>query len=318
MTKQTVISASSPSFVIVDENHLGQRLDNYLMRILKGVPKSRIYRIIRKGEVRVNKKRAKPDQRLGTGDEIRVPPIQLMEPQAVTQPKKGLSTQIEQQIQYEDDNLIVVNKPSGIAVHGGSGVNFGVIELLRISRPNAKFLELVHRLDRETSGCLLIAKKPSVLKHLHELLRIGGVDKRYFAVVKGHWPKKQTQVSAPLLKYQTRSGERIVTINAEQGKASLTEFHVLQYFENCTLLEAIPQTGRTHQIRVHAAYMQHPIAGDEKYGDKEFNKEMRAVGLKRLFLHAASLSFPLANAGKEIAVSSELDEDMNAVLKRLR
>jgi 23S rRNA pseudouridine955/2504/2580 synthase len=315
--KQQTPSSSSVTQVTIDENYNGQRLDNYLIRILKGVPKSRIYRIIRKGEVRINKKRAKPEQRLETGDMVRIPPIQLATPQIPSLPKKGLTTDIEKHIQYEDENLLILNKPSGIAVHGGSGVNFGVIELLRMSRRDAKFLELVHRLDRDTSGCLLVAKKPSVLKQLHELLREGGVDKRYLALVKGHWPKKQVEVSAPLLKYQTRAGERIVTINAEEGKTSLTEFHVLQYFENCTLVEAIPHTGRTHQIRVHAAYMQHPIAGDEKYGDKEFNKIMRAVGLKRLFLHAASLSFYLEEKDKAISVKAGLDDDMKTILKRM-
>jgi 23S rRNA pseudouridine955/2504/2580 synthase len=313
ITKES--SQSSVQYTIIDEHHHGQRLDNYLLTRLKGLPKSHLYRIIRKGEVRVNKKRIKPDYRLQAGDNIRIPPLRLTQPSELPQKVSPHTQQfLTTRIIYEDKNLLVVNKPAGMAVHGGSGIRLGLIETLRALRPQEKFLELVHRLDRETSGCLLFAKKASVLKKLHELLREGKVEKIYTTLVKGYWPKHVYHVDAPLKKFQLRSGERMVNINSE-GKEALTEFRVIKRFDLATLMEAKPLTGRTHQIRVHAMHAGHPIAADDKYGDKEFNKQMRSLGCKRLFLHASSLKFCLDEEWIEVGV--ELEKDLKEALAQL-
>ncbi|WP_339050044.1 23S rRNA pseudouridine(955/2504/2580) synthase RluC [Rickettsiella endosymbiont of Xylota segnis] len=300
----------------VTNDHSGQRLDNFLMSRLKGLPKSRLYRIIRKGELRINKKRVKPDYRLQEGDIIRIPPLRL----APRTPKNILNANLagllEKAIIFEDKHFLVLNKPSGMAVHGGSGIHLGVIEALRLLRPQLKFLELVHRLDRDTSGCLLLAKKSSILKELHELLRSGQMKKTYIALVAGHWPKSLRKVDAPLYKNQLQSGERIVLVQAE-GKSSLTEFSVQHYYVESTLIAVMPITGRTHQIRVHAQFAKHPIIGDEKYGEKEINKKMRQLGCKRLFLHASQLEFTLGSTGKTITLAAKLPEDLNQVLKNL-
>lgn len=300
----------------VTNEYSGQRLDNFLMSRLKGLPKSRLYRIIRKGELRINKKRVKPDYRLQVGDIIRIPPLRL----APRTPKNilnaNLAELLEKSIIFEDKHFLVLNKPSGMAVHGGSGIHLGVIEALRLLRPQLKFLELVHRLDRDTSGCLLLAKKSSILKELHELLRSGQMKKTYIALVAGHWPKSLRKIDAPLYKNQLQSGERIVLVQAE-GKSSLTEFSVQHYYVESTLIAAKPITGRTHQIRVHAQFAKHPIIGDEKYGEKEINKKMRQLGCKRLFLHASQLEFTLGSTGKTITLAAKLPEDLNQVLKNL-
>lgn len=300
----------------VTNDYSGQRLDNFLMSRLKGLPKSRLYRIIRKGELRINKKRVKPDYRLQEGDIIRIPPLRL----APRTPKNILNANLagllEKAIIFEDKHFLVLNKPSGMAVHGGSGIHLGVIEALRLLRPQLKFLELVHRLDRDTSGCLLLAKKSSILKELHELLRSGQMKKTYIALVAGHWPKSLRKVDAPLYKNQLQSGERIVLVQAE-GKSSLTEFSVQHYYVESTLIAVMPITGRTHQIRVHAQFAKHPIIGDEKYGEKEINKKMRQLGCKRLFLHASQLEFTLGSTGKTITLAAKLPEDLNQVLKNL-
>lgn len=300
----------------VTNDYSGQRLDNFLMSRLKGLPKSRLYRIIRKGELRINKKRVKPDYRLQEGDIIRIPPLRL----APRTPKNILNAKLaellEKSIIFEDKHFLVLNKPSGMAVHGGSGIHLGVIEALRLLRPQLKFLELVHRLDRDTSGCLLLAKKSSILKELHELLRSGQMKKTYIALVAGHWPKSLRKIDAPLYKNQLQSGERIVLVQAE-GKSSLTEFSVQHYYVESTLIAAMPITGRTHQIRVHAQFAKHPIIGDEKYGEKEINKKMRQLGCKRLFLHASQLEFTLGSTGKTITLAAKLPEDLNQVLKNL-
>lgn len=300
----------------VTNDYSGQRLDNFLMSRLKGLPKSRLYRIIRKGELRINKKRVKPDYRLQEGDIIRIPPLRL----APRTPKNilniNLAGLLEKAIIFEDKHFLVLNKPSGMAVHGGSGIHLGVIEALRLLRPQLKFLELVHRLDRDTSGCLLLAKKSSILKELHELLRSGQMKKTYIALVAGHWPKSLRKVDAPLYKNQLQSGERIVLVQAE-GKSSVTEFSVQHYYVESTLIAAMPITGRTHQIRVHAQFAKHPIIGDEKYGEKEINKKMRQLGCKRLFLHASQLEFTLGSTGKTISLAAKLPEDLNQVLKNL-
>ena len=294
----------------------GQRIDNFLRTQLKGVPKTLIYRILRKGEVRVNKGRIKPEYKLQAGDLVRVPPLRLAERDESAPLAQGLLERLEAAIVHEDKALILLNKPAGIAVHGGSGLSYGVIEALRQLRPEARDLELVHRLDRDTSGLLMIAKKRSMLRHLHEALRGDGVDKRYLALVRGCWPSARKQVSAPLQKNTLRSGERMVEVD-EEGREALTLFRVLRRFGDfATLVEAKPVTGRTHQIRVHARHAGHPIAGDAKYGDEEFTREIRALGGKRLFLHAYSLVVPLLEGG-ELRLEAPVDEMWAQTLERL-
>ncbi len=294
----------------------GQRIDNFLLARLKGVPKTLIYRILRKGEVRVNKGRIKPEYKLQAGDIVRVPPLRLPERDEPVPLAQGLLERLEAAIVYEDKALIVLNKPAGIAVHGGSGLNYGVIEAFRQLRPDAKDIELVHRLDRDTSGLLMIAKKRSMLRHLHEALRGDGVDKRYMALVRGSWPTAKKKISAPLLKSNLRSGERMVEVNPE-GKEALTLFRVLRRFgEFATLVEASPITGRTHQIRVHAQHAGHSIAGDSKYGDDDFTREVRELGGKRLFLHAYALKVTLPE-GQVLEVEAPVDEMWVRTLERL-
>ena len=294
----------------------GQRINNFLLARLKGVPKTMIYRILRKGEVRVNKGRIKPDYRIKEGDIVRVPPMRMTQADEPVPLAKGLLERLEAAIVHEDKALIVLNKPAGIAVHGGSGLTYGVIEAFRQMRPQCKEIELVHRLDRDTSGLLMIAKKRSMLRHLHEALRGDGVDKRYMALVRGRWPATRKQIDAPLQKSNVRSGERMVEVNPE-GKDALTLFKVIRRFgEFATMIEANPITGRTHQIRVHALYAGHAIAGDTKYGDEEFSKEIREMGGKRLFLHASDLKFTLPD-GEVLAVHAEPDEQWQKVIEQL-
>lgn len=294
----------------------GQRIDNFLRAQLKGVPKTLIYRILRKGEVRVNKGRIKPEYKLQAGDVVRVPPLRLAERDEPEPLAQGLLERLEAAIVYEDKALIVLNKPAGIAVHGGSGLNYGVIEAFRQLRPDARDLELVHRLDRDTSGLLMIAKKRSMLRHLHEQLRGDGVDKRYMALVRGHWATAKKQVNAPLQKSNLRSGERMVEVDGE-GKEALTLFRVLRRFGDfATLVEAKPVTGRTHQIRVHAKHAGHSIAGDSKYGDDDFTREIRELGGKRLFLHAYELHVPLPEGGV-LKLEAPVDEVWVKTLERL-
>lgn len=294
----------------------GQRIDNYLLTQLKGVPKSRIYRILRTGEVRVNSGRIKPTYRIKAGDAIRIPPIRVSEEEAPARPGDRALERVNASILFEDKGLLIVNKPSGLAVHGGSGLSYGLIEALRALRPEAPFLELGHRLDRDTSGCIVIAKKRSVLRAFHELLREGGSDKRYLALLKGCWRGGERRVEVPLLKNVTQSGERMVKVSPE-GKPALTIFRPLTVFRDATLVEAELITGRTHQVRVHAAHIGHPIAGDDKYGDEAFNKRMAEVGLKRLFLHASALSFTLPESGQVVSVSAPLGDELRSVLDRL-
>ena len=316
MTEQIINAAVK--MLEISEDEAGQRIDNYLMAKLKGVPKSLIYRIVRKGEVRVNKGRIKPEYKLQCGDVVRVPPVRVSEKtQAPVSSKLNRVASLEQQIIFEDDCLLVINKPSGIAVHGGSGLSFGVIEGLRALRPEARFLELVHRLDRDTSGILLVAKKRSALRHLHEQLRIKTVQKDYLALVRGQWQSHVKVVQAPLLKNELASGERIVKVSPE-GKPSETRFSIEERYPTATLVKASPVTGRTHQIRVHTLHAGHPIALDDKYGDKDFDAEMRALGLNRLFLHAASIRFEHPKTGETLRLNAPLDEKMKAILKKLR
>ncbi len=278
MNTETPSPNQQVRLVTIDEDNVGQRIDNFLLSKLKGVPKSMIYRIVRKGEVRVNKKRIKPEYKLAEGDQVRIPPVRVSEENYRTAPSANLErvSRLEDRILFEDKHILVLNKPAGIAVHGGSGVDYGVIEALRSLRPQQKFLELVHRLDKDTSGVLLVAKKRSALKHLHDQLRHKQMQKDYQALVRGEWQKHDKVVKAPLLKLTLKSGERIVRVNTE-GKASETRFKILQRYDGATLVQASPVTGRTHQIRVHCQYAGHPIACDEKYSEQKFDDSMRAL-----------------------------------------
>ncbi|MCC5453042.1 23S rRNA pseudouridine(955/2504/2580) synthase RluC [Rheinheimera sp. UJ51] len=301
----------------IESDFIGQRIDNFLIARLRGVPKSVIYRVLRKGEVRVNKKRIKPEYKLQADDVVRVPPFTVAaEPDAISV-KLSMVKDLEQHILFEDADLIVLNKPSGMAVHGGSGLQFGVIEALRALRPLAKHLELVHRLDRDTSGCLMIAKKRSVLTHLHAQLRDKTVEKKYWALVSGDWDNKIRKVTEPLKKNTLQSGERVVRVDAKEGKESETRFRILQRYQEGTLVEAFPVTGRTHQIRVHTACKGHPIACDDKYGDNTFSSQMNKIGLNRLFLHAYSLSFMHPGTETTMRFEAPLDEQLNQAMSQL-
>jgi len=300
----------------ISAEQAGQRIDNYLITLLKGVPKSRVYRILRKGEVRVNKGRIKPIYRLKEGDVVRVPPVRMEEKPAAIRPPDAQIERLEAAIIFEDKGLIVVNKPSGLAVHGGSGLSFGVIELLRASRPTAPYLELVHRLDRDTSGCLMIAKKRSYLRHLHEQLRADRqIRKHYRALVCGHWDLGKHHENAALSKVTHSSGERMMRVD-EAGKQSHTLFKPISRFKQASYVEIEIFTGRTHQIRVHAAHCGHPVAGDDKYGNAECNRELKKIGLKRLFLHAYRLEFTHPGSGQEMDVIAPLTDELSAVLDK--
>lgn len=305
-------------FIAISADEAGQRIDNFLRTQLKGVPKSMIYRILRKGEVRVNKKRIKPEYKLEAGDEVRIPPVRVdKRKEENVSPKLTKVAALEGAIVYEDDHILVMNKPSGTAVHGGSGLSFGVIEGLRAMRPDARFLELVHRLDRDTSGILLVAKKRSVLRSLHEQLREKGMQKDYLALVRGQWPSHVKAVSAPLMKNILQSGARIVKVNSE-GKPSETLFKVEERYAIATLVKASPVTGRTHQIRVHTLHARHPIAFDDRYGEAEFDMQLSGTGLKRLFLHAAVLRFTHPATSKVMRVEVPLDDQLKCCLDILR
>lgn len=303
----------------IEDDEQQQRIDNYLLNKLKGVPKSLIYRIIRKGEVRVNKGRVKPEYKLQAGDVVRIPPVKVSEKTqaAPISTKLNKVSHLEQQILFEDDQLLILNKPSGIAVHGGSGLSFGVIEALRALRPQAKFLELVHRLDRDTSGILLVAKKRSALRSLHEQLRVKTIQKDYLALVRGEWQSHCKSIKAPLLKNELSSGERIVKVS-EQGKPSETRFSVEERFSFATLIKASPITGRTHQIRVHTQYAGHSIAFDSKYGNQEFDQQLAVFGFHRLFLHAFSIRFIHPKTAEEMVITAPLDADCKRLLTQLR
>lgn len=298
---------NSVTHVLIDDDSAGQRLDNYLIRHCKGVPKSHLYRILRSGEVRVNSKRVDATYRLCAGDSLRIPPIRIAqraEQEIVTVAKQ----RVDLPILFEDEALLAIDKPDGVAVHGGSGVSFGVIEALRQQRPQARFLELAHRLDRETSGLLLVGKKRLALTALHDMFRehgnAGGADKRYLALVKGRWMNLTQHVKSPLLKYLTESGERRVSVDAA-GKPSHTVFRLLGRWRDCSLVEAQLKTGRTHQIRVHLAHLGFPILGDEKYGDFALNRELqKRGGLKRMALHAWRMNFRHPTSGVPLALEA--------------
>ncbi len=307
--RKPISAAPSPvqpqaQLITIGEEEAGQRIDNFLLRICKGVPKSHVYRILRSGEVRVNKGRIDQTYRLADGDIVRLPPIRLAEKTETVIPK------LEFPILLEDDDLLIIDKPAGTAVHGGSGVSYGVIEQLRAARPQAKFLELVHRLDRETSGILLLAKRRSALVNLHEQIRLGQTDKRYLVLVHGHWKNARQHVKLPLHKYTTSEGERRVRVQAD-GMASHTVFSHLKTYGEFALLEAELMTGRTHQIRVHLASSGFPIAGDDKYGDFELNRELAKakdgrIPLRRMFLHAHQISFTHPGKGMPLTLNAPL------------
>lgn len=314
------VSKSSVTQAIVSADEEGQRLDNYLLRLCKGVPKSHVYRIVRSGEVRVNGKRSDVAYRLRSNDVLRIPPIRIA--QRAEEIVAGAEIKAELPILFEDEAMLVIDKPAGLAVHGGSGVSFGVIEALRRQRPQARFLELAHRLDRETSGVLLIGKKRSALNALHDMFRdgsTGGVrsaDKRYLVLVKGRWMDALRHARQPLFKYLLESGERRVRV-ADDGKPSHTVFRLVARWRNFSLLEAELKTGRTHQIRVHLAHLGFPIVGDEKYGDFAFNREVQKTGLKRMFLHAWKMRFPHPASGDSMQVEAPLPMALQEFLQHL-
>lgn len=300
--------------LVVKEDYAGQRVDNFLRHELKGVPKSRIYRILRRGEVRVNRGRIKPDYRLQAGDVIRIPPLRQASPaEHDARLGRAQGRRLEGRTLYEDRDLWVLDKPAAMAVHGGSGQSLGVIEAARLLRPELPFLELVHRLDRDTSGCLVLAKRRSALKWLHDALRDGGMDKTYLALAAGRFASPRRVVDAALRKNQLRSGERVVRVDAT-GKASRSVFRVLCAGDEASLVQVELVTGRTHQIRVHAAHLGHPLAGDDKYGDPGFNRSARDHGLRRLFLHAWRLRIPRPQ-GEALEVRAPLPGELRAVLE---
>ncbi|HEY3730917.1 MAG TPA: RluA family pseudouridine synthase [Steroidobacteraceae bacterium] len=307
---------SSVRHVEVGTDEQGQRLDKVLGRLLPGVPRSHLYRVIRRGEVRVNGRRASPDQRLLSGDSVRVPPVRPAAPEASRSPPRGLIEALEGAVIHEDERLLVLDKPGGVAVHGGSGLSFGLIEALRASRPQ-QTLELAHRLDRDTSGVLLVAKRGSALRSLHALLREGAVQKSYLALLVGHWRSDRRRVSAALRTDLRVGGERTVKVDAS-GKSALTEFRLIErYGKRASLVEVILHTGRTHQIRVHAAHCGHPVAGDAKYGDSGANQALRTLGLNRMFLHAHRLAFTWPESGGEQCFTAPLPTELRALLNRL-
>ncbi|WP_462166833.1 23S rRNA pseudouridine(955/2504/2580) synthase RluC [Pseudoalteromonas sp. GB43] len=307
------------SFVTIGEDHLGQRIDNFLITHLKGVPKSAVYKILRKGEVRVNKKRIKPVYKLQLNDVIRIPPIKVAEKEEFVPKKLDKVKQLEDAILFEDKYLMVINKPSGMAVHGGSGLSYGLIEALRVLRPEERSLELVHRLDRDTSGCLLISKRRSVLTDLHKQLREKTMEKNYWALVDGQWDSKTKNVTEGLRKNTLKSGERVVRVDNTEGKPSHTRFRVLERYAQCSLVQASPVTGRTHQIRVHTQCKGHPIACDDKYGVAEFDQYVnKLTGLNRLFLHAHDLRFMHPKNETTMHVEAPLDNALQNCIKKLR
>jgi 23S rRNA pseudouridine955/2504/2580 synthase len=313
--QQPAVERQAVRHLEVTAEQAGQRLDNFVHKLLGDLPRSRIYRVIRKGEVRVNGHRAGPDTRLQAHDKIRIPPVKVRPASEVGQPSTQLVETLRAAIVHEDENLLVIDKPSGIAVHGGSGVSFGVIEGLRALRPG-ETLELVHRLDRDTSGVLLVARNTGALRTMHALLRDGAFEKRYLALVKGKWELGRKRIDIPLRTDLRVGGERTVRADAS-GKASLSEFRPVQFFgKRATLMEVTLFTGRTHQIRVHAQHAGHPVAGDEKYGDEEFNAEVKAFGLSRMFLHAHSVSFEWPKAG-EFSVNTPLPAELAATVDKL-
>ena len=294
-------------YVVIGHEHRGRRIDNYLMGVCGNVPRSRVYRMLRTGEARVNGGRVRPDRRLDTGDRVRIPPLRIVE-------RKPLGeVPFPAPILYEDERLVVVDKPAGLAVHGGTGINHGLIELARAARPKADYLELVHRLDKDTSGCLMIAKDPILLRELHVRLRTGRVTKRYLALVRGRW-----QRPAIIDKALRRRRDKTAKVDIDPaGKQARTRFEIAEVFADSTLMHVELLSGRTHQIRVHAAGEGHPVAGDRRYGDRVFNKQLAKRGLTRLFLHAGALSLSYGANSTPLTVSSEMPHDLRAIVAGL-
>ncbi len=318
------ISESSAAFIEIDEASEGQRIDNFLTKTLKGVPKSHLYRILRSGEVRVNKKRVDATYKLSMGDLVRIPPIRATVTQVDIEVQKPVTPRLEKCIIFEDDAMLVLDKPAGMAVHGGSGVSKGVIEQLRLERPQAKFLELVHRLDRETSGVLMVGKKRSALVALHEAMRRNQMDKRYFMLVKGHWTEKNKHVTLQLQKYLLDNGERRVSVLTgrpdpradDESQTSETIFHLIKHYGDYTLLEAQLITGRTHQLRVQLAHLGFPIVGDDKYGDFALNKTLQKSGLKRMFLHSAETNIKHPISKEKLKLIAPLPPELEKFLQK--
>ncbi len=308
------INKNAVSLIDISEDQAGQRIDNFLVKHLKGVPKSHVYRLLRSGQVRVNSGRKKPHYKLQAGDSLRIPPVRISENQDVQIPD-SVQLALKNAIIFENDDIIAINKPSGIAVHKGSGLQFGVIEAFRQIRPEQP-LELVHRIDRETSGCLLLAKNRRVLAALHELLRhekISHIEKTYLALLNEQWPHGKKRVDTGISKIK-RGGEHIMQVD-KSGDRAISHFEPIEIFQNCSLMKVTIETGRTHQIRVHAQHCEHPIIGDSKYGDKQANQAFRKLGLKRLFLHAKKLYLPLDT---EITIEAPLSDDIEKLLQHLR
>lgn len=307
---------SKVQFLTIQSEEATQRIDNFLITKLKGMPKSRVYRLLRKGEVRVNKKRIEPTYRLQAGDILRLPPLFLPETAKLAPPSQLTQDKLAKRILYEDENLLIINKPSGMSVHAGSTVRVGVIEALKHMYPQWPQLELAHRLDAETSGCLILAKRKRILREIHTLLREGKITKIYWALTKGQWQTNEMRVDVPLHKHYREGGKHLVETKAT-GKTALTVFEPLQVFMQASLMAVKLFTGRTHQIRVHALHHQHPIAGDDRYGDKEFNQFVQGLGLKRMFLHAKAIEFILPSLNQRIKVEAPLDKELEACIMAL-
>ncbi len=317
----TVVQPSKDGvrYIEIGVEDVGQRIDNFLVRTLKGVPKSHVYRILRSGEVRINKGRVKPAYRIVRGDRVRLPPLHYPPTkESAKRAPDALLRRLESAVILEDDDFIFLNKPSGLAVHGGSGIRYGIIDLLRQSRPNTAMLALAHRLDKDTSGCLLIAKSRPALTGLHALFREGRVEKCYLALVAGAWKGGTRLVDAPLTKHRRVYTLRGKMIAANEGKRAESVFKPLKRYHDSTLVKVIIYTGRTHQIRVHAAHIGHPLAGDEKYGDYGFNRQMHEFGLKRLFLHASKVKFKNPRSGIKYTIEASLEPSLERVLSRLK
>jgi len=304
---------SAVELVRIDNAQAGQRIDNFLVTRIKGVPRSHWYRILRRGEVRVNKGRVKPSYRLRNGDLVRIPPLRCAPPTTPAYPAQERLRYLLAAVLYEDERLMALNKPSGMAVHGGSGLSWGLIEAMRVLRPELPELELVHRLDRETSGCLLLSKRRGTLRELHRLIREQAVTKRYLTLLAGHLERRR-KVDAPVRKNLLRSGERVVRIDPQVGKPARTLFRPLYRLGDLTLAEAEPLTGRTHQIRVHAAHLGMPVAGDEKYGDAGVNRRLRGLGLNRLFLHASALILQPSYRDRPLQIEAPLPQELETLL----
>jgi len=308
---------STVALVRIDDAQAGQRIDNFLVTRVKGAPRSHWYRILRRGEVRVNKGRVKPSYRLRSGDLVRIPPLRCAPPTAPAYPARDRLKYLLAAVLYEDERLMALNKPSGIAVHGGSGLSWGLIEAMRSLRPELPELELVHRLDRETSGCLLLSKHRGTLRELHRLIRNQAVTKRYLTLLAGHLERRR-KVDAPLRKNLLRSGERVVRIDPQAGKPARTLFRPLCRLEGLTLAEVEPLTGRTHQIRVHAAHLGMPVVGDEKYGDTGVNRRLRGLGLNHLFLHASTLIFQPSYRDQPLHIETPLPRELETLIGSIR